>query len=297
MVESLEKRFRAEEYLFVYFVFFAVASDCIVPAKGKRSGRSGNDLRWSRAGRDPIAAGPGVFPEIKPTVLVANPKEFAPAENSALHRKMTPLHDWLIFCAAALGMVLSPGPNMMYLLSRSICQGRRAGFISLLGVVTGFLLHILCASAGLTAIFLTVPFAYTVLKYIGAAYLLWLAWQAVRPGGASPFAPRNLPPDSPVKLFRMGFLTNALNPKAAVFYLSIFPQFVHPENGHVFTQSLLLGVTQMTISFSVNFSIVMTAGTISAFFAARPLWLRTQRWIMGGMLGALALRLALEERK
>lgn len=194
-------------------------------------------------------------------------------------------------------MVLSPGPNMMYLLSRSICQGRRAGFISLLGVVTAFLLHLFCASVGLTAVFLAVPLAYTALKYVGAVYLLWLAWQAVKPGGISPFAPRQLEADSPAKLFRMGFLTNALNPKAAMLYLSILPQFVHPENGHVFLQSLLLGVTQMTISFTVNLGIVLTAGSIAAFFATRPLWLRTQRWVMGGVLGALAVRLALEERR
>jgi threonine/homoserine/homoserine lactone efflux protein len=205
-----------------------------------------------------------------------------------------PFNEWLVFAAAALGMALSPGPNMMYLLSRSICQGRRAGFISLLGVVTAFLLHIVCAAAGLTAIFLTVPFAYSVLKYAGAAYLLWLAWQAVRPGGASPFAPRALEPDSPARLYRMGFLTNALNPKAAVFYLSIFPQFVHPESGSVFLQSVMLGVTQMALSFTVNFGIVMTAGSLAAFFATRPSWMRIQRWFMGGVLGALAARLALE---
>jgi threonine/homoserine/homoserine lactone efflux protein len=210
---------------------------------------------------------------------------------------MIPLHDLLIFAAAALGMVLSPGPNMIYLISRSICQGRKAGCISLLGVVSGFLFHIVCAAAGLTAILFTVPMAYLALKYAGATYLLWLAWQAVRPGGASPFTPRQLPPDSPAKLFRMGFLTNALNPKMAVFYLSIFPQFVHPELGCIFTQSLILGVTQMTVSFTTNFIIVMTAGTIAAFFASHPLWLRTQRWIMGGVLGALAVRLALDERK
>lgn len=210
---------------------------------------------------------------------------------------MIPVNEWLLFTAAALGMVLTPGPNMIYLISRTICQGRRAGCLSLVGVVTGFLFHIVSASAGLTAIFLTVPFAYAVLKYAGAGYLFWLAWQAVRPGGASPFAPRVLPADSPATLFRMGFLTNALNPKMAVFYLSIFPQFVHPQSGNVFAQSLLLGLTQMTISFTVNFAIVMTAGTLAAFFAKRPLWLRTQRWIMGGVLGALATRLALDDRK
>lgn len=205
--------------------------------------------------------------------------------------------DWLFFALAAFGMVLTPGPNMIYLISRSICQSRRAGFISLLGVVSAFLFHIVSAAVGLTALFLAVPLAYTVLKYAGAAYLLWLAWQAVRPGGASPFAPRQLPDDSPAQLFRMGFLTNVLNPKMAVFYLSIFPQFVHPENGHVFRQSLLLGATQMAISFTINSIIVMTAAAVSAFFSSRPLWLRTQRWMMGGVLGALAVRLAVDERK
>lgn len=194
-------------------------------------------------------------------------------------------------------MVLSPGPNMMYLVSRSICQGHRAGFISLPGVATAFGMHILCASAGLTALFLTVPFAYTVLKYAGAGYLLWLAWQALRPGGASPFASRQRPPDSPATLFQMGFLTNTLNPKAAVFYLSIFPQFVHPEHGRVFAQSLLPGATQLSISFTVNLCIVLTAGTIASFFTARSLWLRPQRWLMAGVLGALALRLAFDERR
>src|SRR3954468_11393571 len=116
---------------------------------------------------------------------------------------MISLHDWLLFAAAALGMGLSPGPNMMYLLSRSICQGRRAGFISLLGVVTAFLLHLFCASIGLTAVFVAIPLAYTALKYAGAAYLLGLAWQALNPGGRPPFAPRQLEADPPAKLFRM----------------------------------------------------------------------------------------------
>lgn len=100
---------------------------------------------------------------------------------------MIPLNELLIFAAASLLLVLTPGPNMIYLISRSICQGRRAGVTSLLGVVAGFFVHLFAAAAGLTAVFLTVPVAYEVLKWAGALYLLWLAWQAVRPGARSPF--------------------------------------------------------------------------------------------------------------
>src|SRR5947208_517672 len=109
-------------------------------------------------------------------------RRFAHATNRRSINPVIPTHERPLFAAAAFGMVLSPGPNMVYLISRSISQGRRAGCISLLGVVTGFLFHIVAAAAGLTAIFLAVPLAYTLLKYAGAAYLLWLAWQAVRPG-------------------------------------------------------------------------------------------------------------------
>src|SRR5688572_18591959 len=137
--------------------------------------------------------------------------------------------DLEIFALAALLMVLTPGPNMIYLISRSISQGRAAGVISLFGVIVGFLFHMCCAIFGLTAMFLAVPYAYTVLKIAGAAYLLWLAWGALR-GTTSPFNPRHLLPDSPAKLFRMGLLTNILNPKVAVFYMSLFPQFIRPEN-------------------------------------------------------------------
>jgi threonine/homoserine/homoserine lactone efflux protein len=207
------------------------------------------------------------------------------------------LRDWLLFAAAALGMALTPGPNMVYLVSRSITQGRKAGLTSLLGVVCGFLFHILCAAAGLTAMLLTVPVAYATLRYAGAAYLAWLAWQALRPGAAGPLAPRALPPDPPWRLFRMGFLTNAMNPKMAVFYLAIFPQFVHPEDGSVFLQSLQLGLTQMAISFAVNLTLVWTAGSAAALLRQRPSWARLQRRAMGAVLGGLAVRLALDDRR
>src|SRR5262249_15013608 len=110
----------------------------------------------------------------------------------------------------ALGMVLTPGPNMMYLVSRSITQGRRAGLVSLGGVAVGFLAYLTLATAGLSVVFATVPALYLAVKLAGAAYLAWLAWQAVRPGGTSVFAPVELAPDSTRRLFTMGLLTNLL---------------------------------------------------------------------------------------
>ena len=210
---------------------------------------------------------------------------------------MVPFDDLLLFAGAALLMVLTPGPNMIYLISRSICQGRRAGVISLLGVVAGFLVHMFAAAIGLTALFLAVPLAYEVLRWAGAAYLLYLAWQALKPGARSPFEARELPADPPGRLFLMGFLTNVLNPKIAVFYLSIFPQFVSPEHGSVFAQSVLLGVTQIAISFTVNLAIALSAARLASWFVRNPRWLAAQRWVMGIVLAALALRLATEPRR
>jgi threonine/homoserine/homoserine lactone efflux protein len=210
---------------------------------------------------------------------------------------MVPLNDWLLFAGAALLMALTPGPNMIYLISRSICQGRKAGVISLFGVVVGFLVHMFTAAVGLTALFMAVPLAYEVLKWAGAAYLVYLAWQAVRPGARSPFEARDLPQDSPRKLFAMGFLTNLLNPKIAVFYLAIFPQFVSPEHGSVFVQSVVLGVTQIVFSFSVNLAIALSAARLAAWFLRYPRWLAVQRYVMGGVLAALAVRLVAEQRR
>ncbi len=210
---------------------------------------------------------------------------------------MIPLPDLLLFAGAALLMVLTPGPNMIYLISRSICQGRAAGVISLFGVIGGFFVHMLAAAAGLSAIFLAVPLAYEILKWLGALYLLWLAWEAVKPGARSPFEPRALPADSPRKLLLMGFLTNLLNPKVAVFYLSILPQFINTDRGSVFAQSVTLGITQISVSFAVNLLIALSAAGIAAWFARNPLWLSTQRYLMGGVLAGLALKLAFEPRR
>jgi threonine/homoserine/homoserine lactone efflux protein len=210
---------------------------------------------------------------------------------------MPALSDHMAFALVSLGMVLTPGPNMLYLISRSICQGRTAGLISLGGVALGFVFYLVCAALGITALIMAIPLAYDALRIAGAAYLLYLAWQAVRPGGRSPFQVHDLPRDSTRRLFVMGLVTNLLNPKIAVLYLSLLPQFIHPERGSVLTQSLALGATQITISVAVNSAIVFMAGGIAVFLGSRPGWLALQRWLMGAVLAGLAIRMASDSRR
>lgn len=210
---------------------------------------------------------------------------------------MPELSSLMTFALIALGMVLTPGPNMIYLISRSISQGRVAGLISLGGVALGFVFYLLCAAFGITAFLIAVPFAHDALRIAGAAYLFYLAWQAVKPGGRSPFEVRELPRDSPRRLFMMGFMTNLLNPKIAIMYLSLLPQFITPGHGSVLAQSLVLGMTQVVISLSVNAVIAVAAGSIAVFLTRRPSWLSVQRWLMGTVLGGLAVSMLAEARR
>jgi threonine/homoserine/homoserine lactone efflux protein len=202
----------------------------------------------------------------------------------------------LAFTILVVGMVLTPGPNMIYMISRAITQGRVAGLISLAGVVAGFIFYMLCAVFGITALIFAVPYAYDALRLAGVAYLLWLAFDAVRPGGRSPFQIRKLPIASPRRLFLMGLFTNLLNPKIAIFYLALLPGFIDPTRS-VLAQSLVLGSLQIGVSIIGNTIIACAAGSIAGFLAARPAWLLAQRWVMGSMLGGLAVNIALESRR
>lgn len=210
---------------------------------------------------------------------------------------MVPLHDLAWFALATLAMALTPGPNMLYCVSRTLCQGRTAGLVSLAGVLAAFVVHILAAAFGLTAVLMAVPFAFGAIKAAGAAYLLWLAWQAVRPGGSSPFQVRALPAHSTATLLRMGFLTNLLNPKVALFTLSFFPQFLHPQHGSVLVQALQLGAVQIAASAAMNALVILGAARIAGLLSRSAGWMRAQRWVMGSVLVFLALRVALIERK
>lgn len=209
---------------------------------------------------------------------------------------MPDLPHLLGFALICLGMVLTPGPNMIYLISRSIAQGRAAGLVSLVGIAAGFLVYLSCAALGITALAMAVPYAYDALRIAGALYLAYLAWQAIRPGGRSPFELRDLPRDGPRKLLAMGFLTSLLNPKVAVLYMSLLPQFIDPA-GNVLAQSFVLGITQICVSVTVNSLIVVLAGGIAYFLKSRPFWLIVQRWLMGTVLAGFAVRLATEAHR
>ncbi len=192
-----------------------------------------------------------------------------------------------------LGMVLTPGPNMVYLTSRAIGQGRRAGLVSLAGTGVGFLCYLLMAVAGLSVVFGAVPAAFTVLKLAGAAYLVYLAWGMIRPGGRGLFSPRELDPVSDRRLFGMGLLTNLLNPKIALMYAALLPQFVSPESGPVWLQLLQLGAVQIVIAVAVNGMIVLGAAKIAGFLFARPRVMLAQRWAAGTLLAGFAVKTAL----
>ncbi|RJL27108.1 LysE family translocator [Bailinhaonella thermotolerans] len=194
--------------------------------------------------------------------------------------------------SVALGMVLSPGPNMMYLVSRSAGQGRSAGIVSLAGVAAGFLVYLVAANLGLAVLFAAAPGLLTAIRIAGAAYLLWLAWRTLRPGGASVFTAGHVPPESPRRLFTMGLLTNLLNPKIAILYVSVIPQFIELDRGDVLLQGIALGGVQIAVALLVNLAIVLAAGGLAAFLSARPAWLRAQRLAMGSLLAVLAVTLA-----
>jgi threonine/homoserine/homoserine lactone efflux protein len=202
-----------------------------------------------------------------------------------------------LFLAACVVLAITPGPNLLYLVSRTLCQGRAAGLLSLAGTTSGFIVHILAASLGLSAVLIAMPVLFDVVRFAGAAYLLWLAWDSVRARGASLFTPRPLAPERPSRLYRTGFVTTVLNPKVAMFYLALFPQFVVPAQGSVLLQSLLLGATQVAIAVISDGLFVLAAARMSRWLATRPAWTAVQRYVQGGVFAAIAVRLAVTDQQ
>lgn len=197
----------------------------------------------------------------------------------------------LLFAFASALLAATPGPVWLYLISRTLAQGRRAGYFSMFGVAAGLSVHVMLAAFGLTVVLLAVPYAFDAIKLAGAAYLLWLAYTTVRGAGFS-FTPTALEPVPDRVLLRQAFIAAMINPKVAVFYLSLFPQFIDPTAGSVLAQSLLLGGIQVSIAALFDISLVTIAGVLAAWFARRQLWLQVQRWFLGGAFGVLAVWLA-----
>jgi threonine/homoserine/homoserine lactone efflux protein len=202
----------------------------------------------------------------------------------------------LVFAALSLGLAATPGPNMLYLVSRALAQGTGAGLISLVGCQVGSLVIMLCAAAGLTAALFAVPYAWDALRLGGAAYLVFLAWQCVRPGGQPIFAPRAMPQEPAARLFSVGFATAALNPKVALFYVAVLPPFIDPALGSVFVQGAVLGAVQIGVAIVFDGLLVYGAAGVARFLGARPGWMAAQRWILGAALGLIAVKLATESR-
>jgi len=201
-----------------------------------------------------------------------------------------------LFTLASLMLAATPGPVWLYLISRTLAQGRRAGYFSMFGVAAGLSMHAIFAAFGLTVVLLAVPFAFDTIKLAGAAYLLWLAYTTVRGAGFS-FAPQPLEPVRDRVLVQQAFVAAVINPKVAVFYLSLFPQFVDPTSGPVLQQSLLLAAIQVTTAALMDITLVTVAGLLAAWFARRPLFLQLQRWLLGSAFGVLAVWLALTPRQ
>lgn len=190
---------------------------------------------------------------------------------------------------------ITPGPNMIYVISRSITQGRRAGLTSLGGVVVGYLFYMFGAAFGITAFFKTQPHAAQILSACGAVYMGWLGWNAIRPGGRSPLEIREqLPQEPAVKLFAMGATTSLLNPKLALIFLTLLPQFIDESKGQVLQQSLFYGGLLIAMFAGVNAGMAIFSGSMAQFLARKPAWLLAQRLLMGITLLALSAEMAMQ---
>lgn len=196
----------------------------------------------------------------------------------------------LMFVAATAVLALTPGPNTILTVSRTLSQGRRAGALVVMGVEAAFLLHLAAATAGLSVLLIAVPAVFEGLRMAGVVYLLFLAWRIVT-GRHTLNRDARGEASSAGQLLRMGFVSNALNPKTAMFYLAAFPQFVRPGGASIIADSLPLGVTHILVSTVCNMLYVFGAGTLQDALGRRPMLAKLQRWLCGSCIVVFALKL------
>jgi threonine/homoserine/homoserine lactone efflux protein len=202
-----------------------------------------------------------------------------------------------LFAVAALALCATPGPDMLLIASRSVSQGKASGFATLAGIQVGTYCHALAAALGLSQLFLVVPVAYDVVRYAGAAYLFYLAWQAFRSSGIVQTLAAGTRRYPIGVVFRQGLLTNLLNPKMALFVLALFPQFVDPAAGSIALQIMLLATVINLIGIVVNGAVILTASGLGKVFSSRTRWRRAPQLLLGTVFAGLAVRLALDGRR
>ena len=203
-----------------------------------------------------------------------------------------------VFIVASVLLILAPGPDVIFLISQSIGQGPRAGFLIALGLACGNLVHTCLAALGISVVFRASPLAFQGLKIAGVVYLLYLAWKAVRAGRpdvGDPTRATSLPRRGH-DLFLRGVLMNVLNPKVALFFLAFLPQFVSPNAGPVWAQMVLYGVIFTALVVVIFGAIGLTAGYVTRRVGAR--WATGGgagwgRWVVAAVYAALAARLAI----
>lgn len=197
-----------------------------------------------------------------------------------------------LFVGAALALLLVPGPAVLYIFARSVEQGRAAGLVSILGIHTATLVHIAAAALGLSALLASSALAFSVVKYAGAAYLIWLGLRKLFTQPQATDIEGTLPARSRARLFRDGFIVNLLNPKTALFFLAFLPQFVEIERGHVAMQIAFLGALFTAIGIVTDSIYALAAGTAGNWLKHSSTYLKAERWVSGFVFISLGLTAA-----
>ena len=202
----------------------------------------------------------------------------------------------ILFLTASLVVIAAPGPDNILVLTRGVAQGRGAAFVSAAGASLGLVVHSGFAAVGLSALLAQSAVAFSVVKYVGAAYLVYLGVRALldREGFAVGRGERQIPPR---RVFTQAVASNVLNPKIAVFFLAYLPQFADPETGGTALQLLALGLVFALLTLAIFSAIAVFSGTVGVWLRDRPKFATGLGWLTGGVLILLGLRLALQERR
>jgi len=202
----------------------------------------------------------------------------------------------MLFSAAAVVLTATPGPDMLLIASRSVSQGRSAGFLTYAGIAAGTYCHAIAAALGLSQLFLTVPIAYEIVRWAGCAYLLYLAYKTLRSQGSA-FAPSSgLKKLSAKRIFSEGLATNILNPKMALFVLALFPQFIDPNGSSMLIQTVLLASILNGIGFLVNGAVILLGTSVRRRLSAVSRFPKLPQYLLATVFAGLACRLALGTR-